>query len=169
MRWLVPILLVCAVAESVTVPGQVGNHIRPELALVVVVGWGSMRGWEEGLLAGLLGGLMADLASVGPFGVHILRMGVMGLAAGLLMNRLVRTSSVLPVGAAVVGSLLSFAIGVLGLQAAGWMASWEHALVVEALPRALLTGATMAVAFPMVRALDARVRGGEDSGVLREV
>jgi rod shape-determining protein MreD len=164
MRWLVPVLLLCVVVESAAVPGLVGNHIRPELALVVVVGWGTVRGWEEGLVAGLLGGLLADLASVGPFGVHMLRLGIVGLAAGLLVNRLVRTSAVLPVGAAAVGSLLSFAIGVVGLQAAGWVASWEHALVFEAVPRAVLTSATMAVAFPVVRALDARARRDDDSG-----
>lgn len=164
MGWLVPILLACAIVESAAVPGLIKNNLRPELALVVVVGWGSIRGWQEGLLAGVIGGFFGDLTSAAPFGVNIVRLGALGLVAGLVMDRLARTSAVFPVAAAVAGSLCGFMLSVLGLQAGGWVASWERSLIFDALPRALIAGACMVIAFPALRALEQRALRAEGLG-----
>lgn len=168
MLWLVPILLACAIVQSAAVPGLVTNGIRPELVLVLVVGWGSMRGWEEGLVAGLIGGFFTDLTSAAPLGISMVRLGVIGLVAGLVVDRLARSSAVFPIVAAVAGSLGSFLLSVLGLQAAGWITGWEYALVFAALPSAAIAGVCMAVAFPALRALERMGQRTEDLGPARE-
>ena len=122
--------------------------------LVLVVAWATLRGWEAGLIAGLLGGFFVELASAVPFGVNIFRLAVLGLGVGLVMERLARTSAMVPVIAAVVGSVLGFGLTVVALQAARWPIAWEYALLFSALPNAALTGLAMAVAFPAVRLLD---------------
>lgn len=165
MGWLLLLLLTAAVAQSAVLPGLVMNAIRPDLAVVIVVGWATLRGWEEGVLVGLAAGFFVDLASAAPFGVHVIRLGLLGLVAGFAMTRLARTSAVLPIAAAVVGSLGAFLFAVLSLQAAGWTVLWERALILEAAPSALLTGACMAAGFPALRALQRRIAPeGEESG-----
>jgi len=71
-----------------------------------------------------------------------------------VMERLARTSVMVPVVAAVVGSLLGFVLTVVALQATRWPIAWEHLLLFSALPNSALTGLAMAVAFPGVRLLD---------------
>jgi len=164
MRWIIPLLLACTLVQSTAIPGLVTFNLRPDLALVLIVGWGSIRGWAEGLLAGLIGGLLRDMTSAAPFGVNALALGVLGLVAGLVMDRLARTSILLPVLAAVGGSVAGFFLSVLGLQAGGWIAGWEHVLIFEAIPSAVLTGLLMALAFPVFRAVGRRL-AAEEAGI----
>ena len=154
MLWLTPFLLLATLLDSLAVPGALPNGVRPDLVLVLIVAWATLRGWEEGLIAGLLGGFFVDLTSAVPFGVNIFRLGALGLGAGLVMERLARTSVMVPVVAAVVGSLLGFVLTVVALQATRWPIAWDHLLLFSALPNSALTGLAMAVAFPGVRLLD---------------
>lgn len=153
MLWVMPFLIAAVLLESVALPGVSGARFRIDAALVIVVGWATIRGWEEGLLAGLIAGLTADFLSAAPFGLQMARLGTVGVLAGVLMPRLARSSPVFPIVAAAAGSLVAFFVGVLGLQAAGWAVSWEQTLLQEVIPSALLAGACMAVAFPLIRAL----------------
>lgn len=155
MLWLILVLLLAVLVQSGVFPGLIAGGIRLELPLLLVVGWAMLRGWEEGLLAGLLGGFFADIVSAAPFGVNLVGLGAVGAVAGVAMTRIAHTSPVLPVLAAVSGSLLAFAVNVFGLQAAGWVVHWERALVQQALPTALLSGLCMAGIFPALKALDA--------------
>lgn len=168
MRWIIPLLVVCTVLQTTVVPGLVTQNLRPDLALVLIVGWGSIRGWGEGLLAGLIGGVLRDATSAAPFGLNAIILGLLGLVAGVVMERLARTSILFPVLASAGGSIVGFFLSVLGLQAGGWVASWEHAVIFEAIPSALLTGLCMAVAFPIFRAV-ARRLAADEPGVGREV
>ena len=154
MLWLIPFLLLATLLQVVIVPGVPPIGIRPDLVLVLIVAWGTLRGWESGLVAGLVGGFFVDLTSAAPFGVNVFRLGAVGLSAGVLAERLARTSALVPVVAAVVGSLLGFVLMVVALQTVRWPIAWEHLFVFSAVPNAVLTGVAMAVAFPGVRLLD---------------
>ncbi len=56
---------------------------RPDVVLVTALLWGFLRGANEGLLAAIVGGVLLDLSSSGPFGLHLL---ALGLAVFLVAN-----------------------------------------------------------------------------------
>lgn len=163
MLWLVPILLVAVILQSIALPGAIFFGVRPDLVLVLVVGWAVLRGWEDGLVIGLLGGFMTDLTSATPFAINLVRLGVVGLAAGIAMQRLARQGPLVPIAAAA-ATILGFVLTVLGLQATRWGLPWEHTLVFQALPSAVLNAALMAAAFPALRALSQRGAAPEEVG-----
>jgi rod shape-determining protein MreD len=161
--WLLPVLLIAAILQSVALPGATLVGIRPDFVLVIAVGWGLLRGWEEGLVVGLLGGFMTDLTATTSFGINMVRLGVVGAAAGLAMQRLARQGPLIPPAAAAIATLLGFVLTVLGMQATRWVLPWAYALVYQELPLAALNGLLMVVAFPALRALSTRVASEEAS------
>ena len=168
MRWLIPLLALAAVIQSVSLPGLTANGIRPDLTLVLVIGWASIRGWEEGAVAGTIGGIFLDCLAATPFGVNVFRLVVLGIVAGLVMERLARTGSALPVVAGVVSCALAFVLNIIGLQAAGWTVAWERAALLTALPSALMTIICMIALLPVFRAVERRI-GRDDLGLTRDV
>jgi rod shape-determining protein MreD len=162
--WVLPLLVGSAIVQSIALPGTTLLGVRPDLVLVIVVGWAVLRGWEEGLVVGLIGGFMTDLTAATPFGINLVRLGVVGAASGLAMQRLARQGPVIPLGAAAFGTVLGFAITVLGMQATRWALPWEYALVYQTLPVAALNTVIMAIAFPGLRALSRRGVPPEEVG-----
>ena len=64
MRWLIPLLALAAILQSLTIPGLTANGVRPDLTLLLVIGWASIRGWEEGYVRYLQekhSGLLAEI------------------------------------------------------------------------------------------------------------
>jgi rod shape-determining protein MreD len=167
MRWIIPLLAVAAVVQSIALPGLTGNGVRPDLALVLVIGWASIRGWEEGAVVGTVGGFFLDVMSATPFGVNMFRLAVLGIVAGLIMERLHRTGAVLPVAAVMGCCLLAYALTVIGLQAAGQVVSLERSFLLTALPSAALTLGCMAALVPVFRALERRLNS-DDLGLSRD-
>lgn len=55
---------------------------RPDLMLLVVLSWTVVRGAEEGLVWGFIGGLIIDLFSGGPFGATMLALLAVAFLAG---------------------------------------------------------------------------------------
>jgi rod shape-determining protein MreD len=154
MGWIAIVLALTSILQTVALPPPLGQAVRPDLTLVLVIGWATLRGWEEGLLAGLIGGFFTDLTSAAPLGIHLLRLGLLGGGAGLVMTQLARTSPLIPVSAAGLSSICGFLISVLGLQASGRLVPFERMLVLDAIPTAALTAAGMALLFPLLRASD---------------
>src|SRR6266542_1019566 len=96
---LVPVLLVAGVLQAAALPGPLAPSVRPDIVLVGVIA-GVLRGWQDGLVIGLIGGFMTDLASATPWGIHIVRLGLLGFAAGLAMQRLERQGPLIPLAGA---------------------------------------------------------------------
>src|SRR5690348_14355888 len=88
MRWVLPLIALTALLESVAVRGFIAGALHLELSLVIVIAWATLRGWREGVIVGIIGGCCADLLSAAPFGINIVRFGVVGGVAGLVMTRL---------------------------------------------------------------------------------
>ncbi len=159
MWWLLPLLIVAVVLQTLALPGLVTNGIRPDLPLVIVLGWASIRGWEQAVVAAVIGGFAGDLMSAAPFGVNTVRLAALALIVGIATDRMNRTSPVLPIVAAGVGSLFGYVLNVLSLQAAGWTVGWENTLLFTVLPSGVLTALCMAVVAPVLRALHERTSG----------
>ena len=77
------VLVLAALAES-----TVGYRLdalgggRINLVLVLVAVWSLVRGAQDGLLAGLVGGLALDLMCGTPFGLHTVLLGLIGCGDG---------------------------------------------------------------------------------------
>ncbi len=159
MWWLLPLLILAVLVQALALPGLVTNGIRPDLPLVVVLGWASIRGWEQAVVAAVVGGIAGDLISAAPFGVNTVRLAALALLVGIATERMQRTSPILPIIAAGFGSLLGYVLNVLSLQAAGWTVGIDSTLFLVVLPSAVLTALCMAAAAPVLRALEERTRG----------
>jgi rod shape-determining protein MreD len=124
---------------------------RPDLVLVVALAWGFLRGSGEGFVAALLGGLLLDLAGVGPFGLHLLGYGLAALVVsgeGTFATSPLRRSLGAVVAAAVVHLLL-----LVVLQMRGWELLWPVALIRGTIPALACDAALLPLCYALLRRL----------------
>ncbi len=159
MWWLLPLLILAVLLQTLALPGLITNGVRPDLPLVIVLGWASIRGWEQAVVAAVVGGFVGDLISAAPFGVNTVRLAALALLVGIATERMQRTSPILPILAAGFGALLGYLLNVVSLQAAGWTVGVDRTLGLVVLPSAVLTALCMAAAAPILRALEERTSG----------
>lgn len=91
---------------------------RPNVVLVMVIAWAALRGIEEGVLAGLVGGLALDLMSGTPFGLYAGILTIIGGATALGGPR--RGGALTLIWPAVLATVAYHGAAVLVLQALGW-------------------------------------------------
>lgn len=125
---------------------------RFDLVLVLVVTYSVLQGSEEGLLAGLIGGLVVDNLSVVPFGTTAIALGLAGLLTGLGDAALYRANFVIPLTAVGLATVFYHSFILLALQAAGWSVDWTATLALQTIPGALMNALLAALIFsPMQR------------------
>ena len=78
----------------------------PNLALLLVAGWTWLRGARAGLAWALAAGLLLDLGSTGPLGVHAIALLAASYSVGLVAGRLEDGRLLIPAAAAGLASLL---------------------------------------------------------------
>lgn len=132
----------------------VGAVIDPVLVLAVATG--ILRGAESGAVIGLAGGLLQDLLSGGPLGMHGLSKLVAGFGSGLFERSIYIENPFLPAVAAFAGTLLGAALlNVIGVVTGLGSVSWT-----EAVPRVVIqAGLNSVIAPPLfrgIRSLDER-------------
>lgn len=152
---IAPALLVGAALLQTTISPFIKiNGVHPDLVLIVVVSWVILRGFEEGAIWALIGGLSLDVTSGAPFGIFSLAMMIAALVAGFSHGRVVGSSIVLPVGLIFPLSLLFNGLALLALNLVGrpvvWMAAFSDVL----LPLAFFNTAVMVVVFPLLHLLN---------------
>jgi len=134
----IPILMLAAVLQSV---GLENLHIwggRPDLVLVLVVTWAIIRGADEGVLWGFLGGMFCDLLSGGTFGLWMLALTAVGFLAGQpWVNALGPTVMRLAL-MSVIGTFFGHGILLLAMGLLGYGIDFMRALQSVAGPAALL-------------------------------
>lgn len=111
--------------------------ITPDLLQVVVVSYGLLFGWEVGVGAGVLGGLLLDLTSGRFIGLHVLSLGVVGLVAGLVEEKVFKENILLGPTAGFAGSLISQVIVLVCLTLYGWRVPLVESFRYTILPEAL--------------------------------
>lgn len=105
--WVLTGILVAAfLLQSV-----VANYLRffgvsPDLLLVVVVSYGLLFGWEVGLVAAIIGGLLYDLTFGWYVGAHVLALSVVGVIAGLVEEKVFKDNILLAPSAGFVGTVV---------------------------------------------------------------
>ena len=159
----VPLLLSVALLQSTVLPALTIVGVKPELMLLTVLSWSLLRGVEEGLVWAFLGGMMLDLFSGGPLGASTLALLVVSFLFGLAQGSVRRTSLLLPMGAALAGTLLFQGLLLLVVQLTRGAVSWADSLIHVMLPSLAVNTLLMPVMFQALAWLDRRT-GREEIG-----
>jgi rod shape-determining protein MreD len=121
---------------------------------MVALAWAYLRGGGEGFLAGVVGGLLLDLSSSVPFGLHVL---AYGLALWLVGNENGPFAPSMPrrVVGAVVAAVLVHGLVLVVMQLRGWDVWWSAALFRSLLPAVALDVVVLLACYLLLRRLPA--------------
>ncbi len=122
----------------------------PNLMLMTVVAWSFRRGPNDGMVWGMIGGLMIDLASGAPLGISPLPLMVAALVVGAGRARIFSGNMVLSVIVALMTLALYQAMYILLLILAGQSVSWEEGVLGVAAPLVLLNLVLMPVVYVVI-------------------
>lgn len=151
-----PVLALAAVLEATALADlRVAGGGGVNLVLLLTLAWTLAGDWNGGLLWGLMGGLCLDLLSGGPLGTSALALVIVAFLASLAEGQLWRSHVLLPVAAALLGSVLYHLLLTLTLAAFGFAFDWGRALGGVLLPATLLNVVLIVPLYEILR----RVRG----------
>jgi rod shape-determining protein MreD len=147
-------LLGAALAQTTAAAYLPPSWARPDLVLMVALAWAYLRGGGEGFLAGVVGGLLLDLSSSVPFGLHVL---AYGLALWLVGNENGPFAPSMPrrVVGAVVAAVLMHGLVLVVMQLRGWDVWWSAALFRSLLPAVALDVVVLLACYLLLRRLPA--------------
>ncbi len=112
--------------------------VRPDFVLLIAVVWSLLKGPEEGMLWGFIGGTMLDLLSGAPFGICILAMVATCFLVSLGQMSLFPTNITLPLVAMCVATITYYFFYLLLLRTTGSPVAWREIMVRIVLPATLL-------------------------------
>ncbi|MDQ4078491.1 MAG: rod shape-determining protein MreD [Chloroflexota bacterium] len=134
--WIVLILL-AGLLQSTLISEFDLWGVHPNLVLTLVLGWSLLRGGREGLIWGLMGGVILDLYSVAPFGTFTIAMLVAALVTSLTEVLPIQATVLLSVGLMLVVSPLFHFVAMVMMESLGWDVAWRT-MWVRLPPAALL-------------------------------
>jgi rod shape-determining protein MreD len=148
--WLMPVV---ALLQASLVTHLQLRGVLPSIALIVVVGWGILRGVDEGVLWAFVGGLCLDVFSDWPFGISTVALVVVASAVSLGGGTFIRTHALLPPATVFMASVLYYVVAMFLLQSTHHPVAWLDSLQSVVLPIALYNAALSLLMFPMLRRL----------------
>lgn len=134
---LVGLVILVFLLQSVVSSYLAIGGISPDLVLVVVLTFGLLFGWEVGLGAGILGGLLIDLNAGRIIGLHVLSLGSVGLATGMMEEKVFKENFLLAPTAGLIGSIVAKSIALAVLWLFGWQGQFFESFHNAILPAAL--------------------------------
>lgn len=134
---LTGVVVVAFLLQSVVSTYLAIRGITPDILLVVVVSYGLLFGWQVGLGAGVLAGLLVDLTAGRFIGIHVLSLGLVGVLAGVVEEKVFKDNILLAPSGGLVGSVLNQSVLLLCLWLFGWQISFGSTLRATVLPAAL--------------------------------
>jgi rod shape-determining protein MreD len=130
------------------------SGVHPDLVLIIVTGWGLLRGNPEGLIWAVIGGLSLDLLSAAPFGLFTLTLLLVGLLTNFVHGRTFGSSIVLPISLIFPLSLLFNFLPLLILYLLGHPTDWTAAFSNIFFPVAVFNTGLMLLIFPLLYLLN---------------
>lgn len=127
------IMSLSVAVQSTLIPALSIGGIRPDFVLVVVVSAALAEGSETGVLCGVLGGLLQDLLSAGPFGINTIAKMLIGWGVGFYERKVNKGNLLLPLLAVTAGTIGATAVSAGFLLAYG-MGAGIPALTMRMLP-----------------------------------
>lgn len=153
-----PLLAVVALLQSVWLSRVNLLGARPDLMLLIVVLWAIVRGLDEGLVWGFVGGLLIDLLSGGPLGGTSLALVAAAFLAGQPWARHLGAQALRLLLMALVAVLAYHVIVLIALAWTGHTVLWGLALLRVALPSALLNAILAPFLQPLLAWLERRTK-----------
>ena len=147
------VLIATALLQSTIFPHIALLGVHPDLLLSVVVAWSLLRGASEGMLWALIGGIILDLFSGAPFGVHALSLLAVSFLSSLGQHSMFRVDLFLPILIIPLSSLLYNGLLLALLGILGWPADWGDGFTQVILPSALVNALSMPVVYLLMRTL----------------
>jgi rod shape-determining protein MreD len=152
----VGLLASVAVVQTAVAPAFTFLGVQPDFMLVVVVGWGVLRGVEEGLIWGAIGGMALDLLSGSPFGVFTFSLVLVSFLTGLGEINVFRANILLPGVTVVVATVIYNLLILAMLQLMGRPVTWDPGLVRLIAPATVLNVICLTVVYSPLRWLHRR-------------
>jgi rod shape-determining protein MreD len=151
-------LAVLTLLQEGVVPQLTIQGARPDLVLLAVIDWGLIRGVEEAMLWGFIGGIFVDVFSGLPFGTSSTAYVAVAGMVSLGETALMRTHVLLPVVAAVVGTVIYYAVALIIVASVRheFLLSWSFARVVVGI--AGFNAVVNSVLYGLAHAFDRRLR-----------
>jgi len=135
---LVPLLLLVAIVQVTWLPLIPIFGLKPDLALVLVTVWGLLAPIGEAAQWGFVLGILLDLNSGLPFGVHTLTLTIVGLLVGLGQRAFFRGNLIAPPVTVILATLFDHTV-ILGILASlNESISWSDYLIHITLPTSIL-------------------------------
>lgn len=132
--------------------------LKIELVLLLVAAWSMLRGFEEGIVWAIVGGIGLDLFSAAPFGLMTLALAVTSYSLGQVGPILLRTNPLLPIATAPFATLLSNMVVAASLEGFGWQVTWGQLFTEVVLPLCLLNTIAMAPVYGLLYQAHARMQ-----------
>jgi rod shape-determining protein MreD len=145
------IVLTLAAITQATVLNRIMSGPRPDLVLVLVLAWSMVRGFAEGTVGGIVGGLALDLLSGVPFGVHTAILGLIGSLTALGEANLYRGNLPLFLTTAALATVVMHGAAILLLQASGQQGAGLFRFIQFVVPTAVLNAVLLPLAFTAVQ------------------
>lgn len=154
----IPLLALAAVVESTVLPDlRVLSGGTLNVVLVFVLSWTLAGDWSGGLVWGFIGGLLLDLLSGGPFGKSALALVLVAYVASWSEGQFWRSHILLPLAAAMLGTLVYHLVVFFVLVVNGTSLDWLSALTGVLLPALLINTLVIVPIFWLLRAVHAVV------------
>jgi rod shape-determining protein MreD len=151
--FMIPLLGVLAIVQSVVIPRLEIAHVRPDVMVVLVVIWALLFGGSGSLLIGFVAGLWMDVLSGGPMGGSSLALMAVALVTGIGYRRFFRSNLLVPIASIVLGTLVYSYVywGILALTN-HWLPLWETTTRLI-FPAVVYNGAIMLLFIPFLNRL----------------
>ena len=127
--------------------------VKPDLMLLVVVSWNLVRGVRDGVVWGIIGGIMLDFVSGAPFGGHTIALFLASFLAGLGGMSVFRFGLALPVVIVLLSTIAYDLFLAAFLSLVGWPIQWLDLIVEVVLPSIVLNLLATPFVFWAIRSL----------------
>ena len=136
-------LIIAAVLQVAALSFLTGSALNVDLVLLLVLAWSIIRGVQEGLLWGLIGGLILDVVSAAPFGTTTAVLAGIGFLGGICGIPL-RSAWTAPLVAAALATVVYDGLLMVLWALFGWEWRWVDTFYDVVFPAALLNALVMA-------------------------
>lgn len=152
--WFLPLLVIL----QTSLVGHFSLYgTLPDIVLIAVVNWGILRGPDEGMLWGLVGGLCVDVFTGWPIGTSTVAMVVVASLVSLGGGTFIRTHALLPLGTVFVATILYYLVAMFILESTHHPVQWVEGLRSAVVPVALYNAVLNIPGFWLSRRLEARI------------
>jgi rod shape-determining protein MreD len=168
----IPFLLIVAIFQSTAAPRLAVGSARPDLMLLSVVSWSLLaafrarelqyageppsllRGINDGMVWGFVGGMFLDLISSAPVGISALALMIAAMVVGVIGVRVSGAAPVLVILMAALGTLVYHLAFLAGMALLGHPVFWGHSLTSIILPSMALNLALVPLVYILLHMLD---------------